>query len=161
MDRFDKLLAQALEQARSLGIPASEHIDPHVKINRRAVTRFGCCTRRADGSFFIELTHRLLEGTDRACLQTLAHEILHTCPGCRNHGPLWREYAGRMNRTFGYAIARTGTCGELGVPDQRPVRHLVVCTGCGQEFPRATASPLVRHPERYRCKCGAPLVRKY
>ncbi|WP_130870146.1 SprT-like domain-containing protein [Intestinimonas massiliensis (ex Afouda et al. 2020)] len=161
MDRFDKLLVQVLEQARSLGIPVSDRIDPHVKINRRAVTRFGCCIRQKDGSFTIELTHRLLEGTDRACLQTLAHEVLHTCSACRNHGSLWRSYAGRMNAAFGYAISRTGTCGELGVPDTRPVRHLVVCTRCGQEFPRAKASPLVLHPERYRCKCGGTLICKY
>ena len=161
MDRFDTLLARVLEQARSLGIPVSGRIDPHVKINRRAVTRFGCCTRRKDGGFTIELTHRLLEGTDRACLQTLAHEVLHTCPGCRNHGSLWRNYAGRMNAAYGYAISRTGTCGELGVPDLRPVRHLVVCTRCGQEFPRTKASPLVLHPERYRCKCGGALLCKY
>ena len=161
MDRFDKLLAQVLEQARSVGVPVSDHIDPHVKINRRAVTRFGCCTRQKDGSFTIELTHRLLEAADPACLQTLAHEALHTCPGCRNHGALWRSYAGRMNAAFGYAISRTGTCGELGVPDLRPVRHLVVRTRCGQEFPRTKASPLVLHPERYRCKCGGTLLCKY
>ena len=161
MDRFDELLAQAVAQARSLGIPVSDRIDPHVKINRRAVTRFGCCVRQRDGSFTIELTHRLLEGTDRACLQTLAHEILHTCPGCRNHGALWRSYSGQMNAAFGYAISRTGTCGELGVPDTRPARHLVVCTRCGQEFPRVKASPLVLHPERYRCRCGGTLICKY
>lgn len=161
MDRFDGLLSQVLEQARSLGIPVSGRIDPHVKINNRAVTRFGCCIRQKDGIFVIELTGRLLDAADQACLQTLAHEVLHTCPGCRDHGALWRSYAGRMNAAFGYAISRTGTCGELGVPDTRKIRHLVVCARCGREFPRTKASPLVLHPERYRCKCGGTLICKY
>ena len=76
--RFDFLLAQAVKQARALGIPVSHRLHPHVTVNRRAVTRFGCCIRQRDGSFTIELTHRLLEADDRACLQTLAHEVLHT-----------------------------------------------------------------------------------
>ena len=28
----------------------------------------------------IELSERLLEAEERACMQTLAHEVLHTCP---------------------------------------------------------------------------------
>ena len=161
MERFDALLARVLDQARSLDIPVSGRIRPHVRVNRRAATRFGCCIRQEDGSFTIELTHRLLEGSDQACLQTLAHEVLHTCPGCRNHGARWRQWAERMNGAFGYRIARTGTCQALGLPDQRTARHLVVCTSCGQTFPRLKASPLVLHPERYRCKCGGELVRKF
>ena len=43
----------------------------------------------------------------------------------------------------------------LGVPRQ------LVCQSCGREFPRATASILVRHPVRYRCRCGGALRRLY
>ena len=161
MNDFDALLVRVVDQARSLGIPVSRRIDPHVGVNRRAVSRFGCCIRRGDGSFAIELSHRLLAAAEGACMQTLAHEVLHTCPGCRNHGPRWKAWAARMNQAWGYAIARTGTCGELGVEDVRPVRHLVVCTRCHREFPRMKRSPLVDHPERYRCRCGGPLERKF
>ncbi len=87
MNEFDALLARAVEQARALGIPVSARISPRVAVNRRAVTRFGCCIRRG-GEYVIELSERLLEAEERACMQTLAHEVLHTCPGCRNHGPL-------------------------------------------------------------------------
>ena len=122
------------------------------------VTRFGCCIRRG-GEYVIELSERLLEAEERACMQTLAHEVLHTCPGCRNHGALWKEYAARMNGAYGYAISRTGTCEALGVADVRPVRYRLVCERCGQEFCRSRRSPLVDHPERYRCRCGGVLRR--
>ena len=92
-------------------------------------------------------------------MQTLAHEVLHTCPGCRNHGALWKEYAARMNGAYGYAISRTGTREALGVADVRPVRYRLVCERCGQEFCRSRRSPLVDHPERYRCRCGGVLRR--
>ena len=161
MNDFDALLTRVLDQARALGIPVSERIAPHVRVNRRAVTRFGCCIRGKDGGFLIELSQRLLEAEERACLQTLAHEALHTCPGCRNHGAAWKCYARQMNGAYGYAIARTGSCRELGVPDLKPVNHLVECQACGARFERARESRLVQHPEHYRCKCGGRLVRRY
>lgn len=161
MNDFDGLLARVLTQARALHLPISDYIDPHVAVNRRAVSRFGCCLRRADGSFSIELSHRLLAAEEGACLETLAHEVLHTCHGCRNHGNRWKGYAARMNEALGYHIARTGTCHALGVPDDTPVRHLLVCTRCGMQFRRARASRLVQQPERYRCKCGGQLERQF
>ena len=161
MHDVDTLLARVVAQAKALGIPVPPRILPQVRLTRRAVTRFGCCIRQADGSYRIELAQRLLEAPEEACLQTLAHEVLHTCPGCRNHGARWKEYARRMNEAYGYAISRTGSCEALGVADARPVRHLVVCTRCGMEFPRSRRSPLVDHPERYRCRCGGVLQRKF
>lgn len=159
MNDFDALLARAVDQARAVRIPAARNIDPHVRVNRRAVTRFGCCAKQGE-RYVIELSERLLWAPEAACMQTLAHEVLHTCRGCRDHGERWKEYAARMNAAYGYHISRTGTCQELGVPDIKPVRYLLVCRRCGQQFRRAKASPLVLHPERYRCKCGGTLERR-
>ena len=50
-------------------------------------------------------------------------------------------------------------CEALGVADVRPVRYRLVCERCGQEFCRSRRSPLVDHPERYRCRCGGVLRR--
>lgn len=159
MNDFDALLARVLDQVRAVHIPAAETIDPHVRINRRAVTRFGCCIKQEDG-YVIELSERMLCAPEGACMQILAHEVLHTCRGCRNHGERWKGYAARMNAAYGYGISRTGTCQELGVPDTKPVRYVLVCRRCGQQFRRSRASQLVQHPERYRCKCGGRLERK-
>lgn len=158
---FNALLREVVREAEALGIPVSPKTDPEVRVNRRAVSRFGCCIRRGDG-FQIELSDRLLTAGERACRQTLAHELLHTCPGCQGHGPIWKAHAARMNAAYGYQIARTGSCEALGVPDKSPVRHLVVCEDCGMEFKRARASLLVQHPERYRCgRCGGKLKRRF
>ena len=158
MNDFDALLVRVADQARALGIPVSERICPHVAVNRRAVGRFGCCVKAGQG-YRIELSARLLEAGEEACLQTLAHEVLHTCPGCRDHGKLWKSYAARMNAAYGYTIARTSTCEELGVEDTRKIRYRLVCGRCGREFLRTRRSPLVDHPERYRCTCGGKIQR--
>ena len=85
MNDCDKLMREVAEQARALGIPISGNIKPQVLLNRRAVNRFGCC-RRQGGAYVIELSTRIVEGPEKSCRETLAHELLHTCPGCHNHG---------------------------------------------------------------------------
>ncbi len=154
---IDGLLALAVSQARAVKIPVSQNICPQVRLNRRARTRFGCCIRK-DGAYTIELSAKLAEeGTEGAILQVLAHEVLHTCYGCSNHGARWKGYAQRMNDTYGYHIRRTDNYSELGIEDDRPMRYWVVCGKCGRRIPRMKRSPLVDHPERYRCVCGGPL----
>ena len=155
---IDKLLARVIAQARAVKIPVSEHICPQVRLNRRARTRFGCCIRQ-NGEYMIELSARLAEGgSENAVLQVLAHEALHTCYGCSNHGARWKGYARRMNAAYGYDISRTDKFEDLGLEDDRPVRYWVVCTQCGRRIPRMKRSPLVDHPERYRCRCGGTLL---
>lgn len=155
-ERLDALLAQVIGQARSVSVPVSRVIDPHVRVNTRARTRFGCC-RRADGRYTIEVAAALLEGDESAVCRVLAHEVLHTCPGCADHGPRWKRWAGIMSRQFGYDIHRTDSHAALGLEDDRPVRWLVICRECGKSIPRMKRSAPVEHPERYRCKCGGTL----
>ena len=156
---IDDLLQDVIAQARALNIPVSEHIQPHVRINRRAMGRFGACfANRREGTFLIEISDVLLNATEEACRQTLAHEVLHTCYGCQNHKKRWHHYADMMNRTYGYCIERTDSPERLGVERKEVVRYLLECTGCGAEIPRSRRSRLVLHPEEYRCaKCGGHL----
>ena len=154
---IDGLLALAIAQARAVNIPVSRDILPQVRLNRRARTRFGCCVRQG-GTYTIELSDRLArQGEERAILQVLCHEVLHTCHGCSNHGARWRGYAQRMNDAYGYQIRRTDNYSQLGIQDDRPVRYWVVCRQCARRIPRMKRSPLVDHPERYRCACGGAL----
>lgn len=152
------LLAEAIRRARAVKIPISREIAPHVRLNRRARTRFGCCIRR-EGRYVIELSARLAEqGSEEAVLQVLCHEVLHTCHGCSNHGSRWQGYARRMNDAYGCHIRRTDNYEALGMEDDRPVRYWVVCARCGRRISRMKRSPLVDHPERYRCPCGGALA---
>ncbi len=147
------LLHKVITQAEQAGIPVSGRICPTVGVNRRARTRFGCC-RRDGGVYCIEIAAALLGAHESAICQVLAHEVLHTCPGCANHGVRWKGWAARMNARYGYRISRTDSHAALGLEDDRPVRFLVVCRRCGRRIPRMKRSPLVEHPERYRCACG-------
>lgn len=155
----DGLLRRVMTEAAALKIPYSDRVDPHVKVNSRAVSRFGCCKYR-DGYYTIEVAKRVAEGPERTCRAVLAHELLHTCYGCRNHGKRWKGYAERMEQAYGYIIKRTSTDEELGVEQTGAYRYLLQCGSCGLEFRRYRASALTRHPERYRCKCGGRIYLK-
>lgn len=158
MNDCDALLRQVIQEAEKLEIPVSEKISPHIEINNRVVSRFGCCKYK-DGAYSIELARRVAQGPEKSCRAVLAHEVLHTCYGCRNHGKRWREYARRMNEAYGYVICRTSTNETLGVEEERECRYLLYCQDCGAEFRRFRASALTRYPERYRCKCGGKIRR--
>ena len=155
---LNALLQTVLEQARAAGIPVAEQIDPAVQLNARATGRFGRCLSRS-GRYTIELSDRFLTAPPLACMQTLAHEVLHTCRGCANHGERWKAYAQRMNAAYGYHISRTDTCEALGVPDRSQANYVLVCQRCGAKITRQRRSALIQHPERYRCRCGGTLKR--
>ncbi len=156
---FDKLLQETISEARALKIPVSMAIKPHVVVNRRAKKRYGCCIKKGF-VFTIELSWLLLEADEKVCRQTLAHEVLHTCFGCRNHQARWKEYARRMNEAYGYDIKRTEKAEALGlsIPEKSvKVKYLVTCESCGAVTERLRASKLTKYPYRYRCKCGGKL----
>lgn len=156
MNDCDGLMREVAKQARKLGIPISGQIEPHVRINRRAVNRLGCCRRQGNG-YVIELAARVAESAEESCRETLAHELLHTCPGCQNHGGLWKKYARQMNEAYGYNIKRVAAEETAESIQPRPFKYIVRCEKCGAEIGRYRASPLTRHPERYRCRCGGRL----
>ena len=92
MKKEDQLRAEALlKKCRKLlkeeGISASDNIG-ELTVNPRIRSRFGSCRKLADRSFRIELSSRILEGSDRDVETVLLHELLHTCPRCMNHGKL-------------------------------------------------------------------------
>ncbi len=153
-------LMQELSLAlRELGIPVSRAIRPEVAINSRARRRNGCCYHQADGSCRIEVSRRLLE-EPKLLRQTLVHELLHTCPGCMNHGKRWKAYAERANAAMGLSVQRLAQPGEEAGPLRHdPVHYVLECQSCGQRFFRRRMSKLVKYPRRYRCQCGGKLKR--
>lgn len=155
MEKLDALLKYTIDTAMENKLPISEKILPRVRINRRAGGRFGACKRLFDG-FEIEISYRLMNATDDACIAVLAHEVLHTCPGCMDHGRLWKQYAEYFGKILGVRIKCSTSCAELGIEDtvQKSCKYIAVCSNCGKTIYRMRASKLILHPEKYRCTCG-------
>lgn len=135
-------------------------------VNTRAKCRLGQC-RKIDGNLFdISISSVLLadEVDDRATLNTIMHELLHTVPGCFNHNGKWKVYAEFVNKRLPkYNIKRIADSNETGIVVERkaPVyRYILRCTKCGQEIKRQKETKVVINYKRYRCgKCGGRLER--
>ncbi len=158
-EELDRLMQELAAELRELGIPLSRSILPAVQVNSRAKRRLGCCYF-SGGQYTIEVSAALLDQPERL-RQTLAHELLHTCWGCRNHGKTWKAYAARVNEALGLQIQRLSPAGE---DRQEPLRrdeikYVLECQSCGARIYRSRMSKAVKAPWRYRCKCGGRLKR--
>jgi predicted SprT family Zn-dependent metalloprotease len=167
MKDFEKLKNECLEEIEEAGI----RIGPikSWSINTRARTRWGFCKRDRDGSYTIQIAAQLLSDdrvSEKACKETIIHELLHTCRGGMKHTGKWKEYAELMNRRYGYDIKRITTGTEKGLEEYTPtrslpVKYVFVCGGCGTTIYRKRDSKFTRYYRQYLCtRCGAKAWRK-
>ncbi len=155
---LDGLMARLRRELISIGIPVSNRLEPEVRINTRARRWLGCCYYQS-GRYWIEVSQAVLEDED-LLKQTLVHELLHTCPKCRDHGPKWKAYAQTVNEKLGYRIERTvKTETPAGSLRHEEIKYILECQSCGAQIKRMRMSKAVKSPWRYRCPCGGKLKR--
>ena len=154
---INNILQDVLRQAKEIGIPVSDKIDPTVILNTRAKKRYGRCILQ-NGTYTIEISAYLVDAGLRTIHEVVVHEVLHTCPGCMNHGPLWKQYASMMTKRYGYTVERTAKT-PLITEKPAEARYILQCSNCGIQIRRMKKSSVVEHPERYRCTCGGRLIR--
>ena len=146
-----------MAQLDALHIHYAERIT--FQVNTRAVSRLGICRKSGD-CYVIEIAAALLDERvplRDGLLDTLMHELLHTCYGCMKHTGRWKQYADKVNAAYGYHIKRAAAREEHIVPKEleKPPKYKVICPNCGMEYERYKMSEFIRHPEKYRCgKCG-------
>ena len=137
-----------------------------VAVNTRAKKRWGQCKCNYIGfyggkpqyDFTINISSVLLdERVPIESLQnTIIHEILHTCPGCQNHGAEWKRRAAKVKHNLGYDIKRCSGFSEMGITDEmqkeyRPYKYMVQCKKCGRVVGRQKMCHMIKHPESWRC----------
>lgn len=158
---YIRLRNECLQEVKALGIKVG--VITEWKVNSRAKTRLGQCTRRSDGTYEIQIAKLLLTEEQVAEIdvkEVIIHEILHTCYGCMKHTGRWKKYAEKMNNVYGYHISRTKNMEQLGLPEhtvkRRDVKYVYVCAGCGQRVERTRACKFTSNPKMYRCgRCGS------
>lgn len=159
-NKLDKCLIKVIKEAQELMIPVPDNICGNVIINSRPRKRYGCC--RVKNDFFqIEISKFVLECSWEKISEILAHEVLHTCEGCYNHGKLWKKYARLMNDAYGYEISRLSSPEKMGLEkteNEDQIRYIIKCKQCGREYPRQRFTCVMQKINAYRCRCGGELI---
>ena len=114
---LNDILKEVIKEARELKIPVPDSISEEIIINPRPRKWYGCCRKRA-GEFTIEISEFVLGCEENKLRQIIAHEVLHTCRGCYDHGERWKTYANAMNKAYGYNIRRVSSLEELGISQE-------------------------------------------
>lgn len=160
--RLKRLLEEVLEELKNVEIHPAGTITS-ITENRRARKRLGCCRQEGTGlrrRYRLEVSIMLLDKDDRTIKEVIAHEALHTCKGCLNHGAEWKRLAAAVNHAYGYHIERTADYAGFGM-EEKPEeiwKYRIRCRNCGNTGYRIKKSRVVTNPENYRCsKCGGAL----
>lgn len=131
------------------------------KINTTAAGRWGQCKHTPEGHF-ININADLLDerNPEEALIETLLHELLHTCKGCQNHGPEWKRLVAEVNNFYGLQIKRTNSAEEKGLVVQnvkKKIKHQVTCMKCGEITTYTRNCSVTKCPSSFSCKCGGDL----
>lgn len=133
-----------------------------VKENSRFTSTWGRCRKTSRYTYEIEINSRLLENDvpPEVLMNTMLHELIHTCKNCMDHREVFKRYAARLNR-IGWDIQTYVSEAEYKAVPSDPViyRYRVTCNDCGEVWNYskrgAVVRSLQRNPKSCTCHCGS------
>ena len=126
-----------------------------VTVNTRAKNRWGQC-KKVPGGYTININSALLDerNEEAGLINTMFHELLHSCRNCMNHGAEWKRLANKVYQAYGYNIKRTSSAADKGVElETRNItyKYTMKCTCCGQIIQKQRMCDFVKNTWRYQC----------
>jgi predicted SprT family Zn-dependent metalloprotease len=152
---------KCMDMLENIGIEYGNIIE--VVPNSRAKKRWGQCCK-VPGGFSININVALLDerNKEEGLINTILHELLHSCKDCMNHGNKWKRLAEKIRNTYGYDVKRTSSAADKGVIENTmgiEYKYAVQCGSCMNVVRRTRRSDLIKFPEFFRCKCGGKFIR--
>lgn len=139
MKDFNTMVNEVYISLRRRGVPIK---NCPVTISHRLKRAFGktrCKIRYGKRSYSIQIASYLVEnGSEHGIKSTIAHEYIHTCNGCMNHGALWKRYGNMVSDL--YDISRCTTYESKGISEnamqyiREQYKYIVKCTTCNHEW---------------------------
>ena len=107
-DEMNEMLKQAIKRFKQLGYKVGKVVNLDVSYRySRAWAKCNWNSPRYDKSFTITVSDRLFKANKESVRDIIHHEVIHTIPGCFNHGPMFKNAAGHCNKKFGTNISVT------------------------------------------------------
>ena len=169
--RYEELIEKSKEMLDSHKIPYADDI---VFGTKKSINSYGSCYYDRLGypgnytyrnfKIYLNMVHFEPDVDDDDILNTLLHEILHTSPGCQNHGALWKSHVAKLNFAYELNISVRSNhekCnGRLHEHRVNSMRYAIYCEGCGIIVRRKNKSAIITNSSQYICgHCNGKLVR--
>ncbi len=100
---LNKMLNDIISDALNANIPISKYLVKEIYIDSSLINRFAEC-RIYWNKCEIYLFDKTLKAKPEYLKSIIAHELLHTCFLCADHGYWWGKYSAIMNEKYGYNI---------------------------------------------------------
>lgn len=157
MKSFDTMVNEVYISLRQRNIPIK---NCPVIVSYRLKSAFGntCYRKRGDVvTYTIKIASFLVEnGSERGIKSTIAHEFIHTCDGCMNHGALWKRYASMVSDL--YDISRANKMEDKGISQNvantihnSNIKYIVKCTACNREWKYKRMCKTIQVLDRCSC----------
>ena len=129
-------------------------------------------TRRLNGTFEMDFSVNFFKkGREASIRDTIAHEVVHTVPGCFNHGSRFKE-VGTCLEKHGYHVERLCKDDEyakfVSRKEASGMTYHVVCESCGwdgtrrKKLSKILKGIMQEDQRRYSCpKCGSHKLSVY
>lgn len=165
MRDFNKIMSNCIAELESIGLTTYSRDIIGITVNNRLSRSLGRCIRK-DGTFRIEIARKTAaDNVDIDFVRNvIMHEIIHTMPGCWNHGHYFQFYASIVNRKLGYHVSTTETAANMEAAGVKPIvksevaRYALVCRKCGGKIYRERWCAALANPSGYRHSgCGGDL----
>ncbi len=107
---MNEMLKEAVARFKKLGYKVGKVVN--LDVSYRYSSAWAKCIRNSphyvrNKSFTITVSDRLFKANKESVRDIIHHEVIHTIPGCFNHGSMFKNAAGHCNKKFGTHITVT------------------------------------------------------
>lgn len=136
------VMKEVYKEIKDVGIPCKE-IEGVKWTNARK--KWGACWNKG-GKYNITISDMLKQNgiKEEAVKSVIAHEIIHTCEGCWNHGKQFRKYCEIVQKKYGYNPIGTRPDGghkpeDLDIKEEmvfgdQMFKYIIQCVDCGKKW---------------------------
>jgi len=107
IEELKNLVLQIRKDMKEVKIPCG--VIGEIKIARKNAKYFAITEINNDGKYTITFSGIALYAGKQSLINTIMHELCHTCRGCMNHGSKFKKYGDMVYKNFGYKIETYST----------------------------------------------------
>ena len=165
MRNYTQIMKDCMKELDSIHLATYSRRIISITINNRLSRSLGRC-RRKYGDFYIELAGKVArDDVDLHFIKNIImHELVHTMPGCFNHGPEFHRIGDMVSRKLGYHIDTHETVENMEAAGVKPIikseeaKYALVCKKCGAKIYKMRWCNALANPGNYRhTACGGDL----